>query len=425
MSTLVRVAHLRQPVPSPEAVRRVTAAATATATVATASGPAATGDNNSYTTVAQLPTRHIVAAVDPDLSGALAMIYWDEEERPPPPPPGAAAPAPARPSSKLPAKHPGSGAAVAEYGTSVAAAAAPPPQQPAWHFGNAGWLMVMPTAADGSGDVGGASSAAASQRGVLAGRTAADGAATAPSDAQDEGDEHGGGSDSEGGDGHCCDGGSSGGGVSAAAAAGDGLWLPAPPPPPDDLSLWTVRVWDMPVSAAERRKPTATGGVSKRRLLHVAGARAVLASALASALPPPEERRRVALYGYVEVPPILPGDGIISAYTSLWSTGAWLGLLTGMGFAVAVFTDAFRHKKNHGRADALLMAAWALGASLPPRLAGTLRRNHMTVDELLAEQPAAALMWGPPRPPTPTDAYGNLLTPERDMMDEVWYGIGG
>ncbi|KXZ45452.1 hypothetical protein GPECTOR_54g193 [Gonium pectorale] len=245
-------------------------------------------------------------------------------------------------------------------------------------------------------------------------------------------------------------GGDSDAGEDAEAQAEGGLLLPAPPLPPADRSRWTVRVWDMPVSAAERQKPTAAGGVARRRLLHVAGARAVLASALRFALPPRGSNHRVALYGYVEVPPILPGDGNISAYTSLFSTGVWLGLLSGMGFMVgstpvrrwktdlglfgargkdaaldlarALFPDHVKIltlKKHHGRADALLIAAWALGACLPPRLSATMRRSHITIDQVLAKYPGVGLAWGEPRPPAPTDAYGNLLMPELDLAEET------
>ncbi|GIL79284.1 hypothetical protein Vretifemale_8661 [Volvox reticuliferus] len=418
-SALAR-AELHQSALSAAADRRLTV----TAASATGSYSSATSAYYGRAPVS-LPTRHIVAAVDPDLNGALALIYWDADPSP------AALLRPPLPSPRFttPASHaaPGvaancgvGGAASSEPGTSMAL--------PAWQVGDSGWLMVMPTHA-----------------GSTQGRAVSSGSEAAVEVDDEEEEERG-----RKGDNDEKLFGVSGGANVAAAVQSHELRVPAPPAPPADPSLWTVRVWDMPVSAAERQKPTATGGISRRRLLHVAGARAVLANALACALPPPEEHRRVALYGYVEVPPILPGDGNISAYTSLWSTGAWLGLLTGMGFTVgstpvrrwkqdmglygARSKDAgltlarvlfpgqariLKHKKNHGRADALLIAAWALGASLPPRLAGTLRRNHMTVDELLAEQPAVRLAWGPPRPPTPTDAYGNLLSPERDMMDEI------
>ncbi|GLC52608.1 hypothetical protein PLESTB_000648700 [Pleodorina starrii] len=408
--TLAR-AHLRRPPPSVEAVHRITLAATPA--FATAAAP--TADHFHHPDRASpeppLPTRHIVAAVDPDLGGALAFIYWDEE------PPAAAAAGDGDDG--------GRGAA--------ATAAATPSSSSIWPVAEAGgWPLVVPSPAD-------LGLAARGPRAGNRGRRSGAAAAAAPAAKDDAAEE-----EEEDGDG--------GGGGGGSVAAGE-LWLPAPPPPPADVSRWNVRVWDMPVSAAERQKRTITGGISKRRLLHVAGARAVLASALAAALPPPEEqhRRQVALYGYVEVPPILPGDGNISAYTCLWSTGAWLGLLTGMGFTVgstpvrrwkqdlglfgARSKDAglalarllfpaqariLKFKKDHGRADALLIGAWALGARLPAGLASTLRRNQMTLDELLAEQPAAAgLTWGPPRPPAPTDAYGNLLTPERDMMDEI------
>ncbi|KAG2500343.1 hypothetical protein HYH03_001918 [Edaphochlamys debaryana] len=334
------------------AARRITTACASSSAAVAAAAAASTSP-----AAPSLPTRHIVAAVDPDLAGALAVIFWDADPD-------------ADPDSS---------------GPTTTSLLTPHPADP---------HGPRPPGADG-------------------------GAADGP-----------------------------GGGVT-------GVWLPVPPPPPADRSRWSVGVWDMPVSAAERQKKTLGGGVSRRRLLHVAGARAVLSQALAAALPPPGEPRRVALYGYVEVPPILPGDGSFSAYTSLWSTGAWLGLLTGMGFTVGSTpvrrwkTDLglygarskeagmqlarvlfpgqqpiLRLKKDHGRADALLIAAWALGASLPPRLAATLRRNHQDLASLLEQEtaagrPAPSLQWGPPRPPAPTDAYGSLLTPERDMMDEI------
>ncbi|GLI59809.1 hypothetical protein VaNZ11_001775 [Volvox africanus] len=410
-------AKLRQPALLAEVVNQLTVTAASTTA--------------SHSAAISLPTRHIVAAVDPDLNGALALIYWDVDPTPtaslrlPSPPPQTITSA----SSAVPGVTAGCSVgdtASSEPGTSFTSV---PVILPAGQVGDADCMIAMPTLA-------GSAQGAAVSRGREAAVEIKDG---------DEGEERGGKEDK--GEKRLT---FSGGSNVAAAVWTHELKFPAPPAPPADPSLWTVRVWDMPVSAAELQKPTATGGISRRRLLHVAGARAMLASALASALPPPEEHRHVALYGYVEVPPILPGDGNISAYTSLWSTGAWLGLLTGMGFTVgsmpvrrwkqdmglygARSKDAglalarvlfprqariLKHKKNHGRADALLIAAWALGASLPPRLAGTLRRNHMTVDELLAEQPAVRLAWGPPRPPTPTDAYGNPLSPERDMMAEI------
>lgn len=242
--------------------------------------------------------------------------------------------------------------------------------------------------------------------------------------------------------------------------------MPAPPSP-GDLSRCTVRVWDMPVSAAERKTRTASGRVSRRRLVHIAGAREVLAAALAEALPlPPEPSAAtaaagappplpppVAMFAYVEVPPILPGDGSLAAYACLYSTGAWLGLLTAMGFAAGstpvrqwktdlglfgaggkdaslalaktLFPDQepiLRRKADHGRADALLIAAWALGATLPRALAATLRRSRDVYPDLaafLAAHPGVGLAWGAPRPPLPYDAYGGMLAPEADADEHV------
>ncbi len=88
------------------------------------------------------------------------------------------------------------------------------------------------------------------------------------------------------------------------------------------------------------------------RLVHIAGARQVLAAALAEALPlppepsaaaaaagaPPPAPPPVAMFAYVEVPPILPGDGSLSAYAcrewqgwtgpreyTMRGSGRWLG----------------------------------------------------------------------------------------------------
>ncbi|GFR41579.1 hypothetical protein Agub_g2300 [Astrephomene gubernaculifera] len=403
-NTNVRMPLLRTP-PSAEAVRRVTAAAAATnnssaygvtstfgypsaiadTTTTAASGTfaaVATATITTAATVAEvppalLPTRHIIAAVDPDLKGAIAVLYWDEE--------------------------------AGDSSNAFYPITAPPVAVPAS-------ASAAPEADQGLGE--------AQEEDELDNQDL-------PLDADQEAIVGGHDGDDEG--------------------TGPQLWLPAPPPPPADRSRWKVHVWDMPISAAERQKRTASGQVSRRRLVHVAGARAVLARALSCALPPLGEARRVALYGYVEVPPILPGDGNLAVYASLWSTGVWLGLMAGMGFTVgstpvrrwktdmglfgarskdaslllarSLFPEQeaiLRHKKNHGRADALLIAAWALGAGLPRSLANTLRRNGWTLDELMSRHPeVAGLEWGMPRPPAPTDAYGNLLTPEQDMMDEI------
>ncbi len=86
-----------------------------------------------------------------------------------------------------------------------------------------------------------------------------------------------------------------------------------------------------------------------------------------------------------------------------------------------------RRKADHGRADALLIAAWALGATLPRALAATLRRSRDVYPDLaafLAAHPGVGLAWGAPRPPLPYDAYGGMLAPEADA-DEHVSGEGG
>ncbi len=118
------------------------------------------------------PTRYIVVAVDPDLNGAIAVIFWDEPNAAPNPP--ASAPPPSSPSSS----------------------ASMPAPLPYWPGGP--------------------------------------GVGLPPS-----------------------------GPASLASLWADGE-MPAPPSP-GDLSRCTVRVYDMPVSAAERKTRTASGKVSRRR----------------------------------------------------------------------------------------------------------------------------------------------------------------
>lgn len=128
------------------------------------------------------PTRYIVVAVDPDLNGAIAVIFWDDTN---------AAPSP--PCSDPPSS------------SSSSASIAPP-------------LSYWP----GGPGLGHPPSGPASLASLWAGGE-----------------------------------------------------MPAPPSP-GDLSRCTVRVWDMPVSAAERKTRTASGRVSRRRCGRGPGARGLV-----------------------------------------------------------------------------------------------------------------------------------------------------
>jgi hypothetical protein len=157
-----------------------------------------------------LPTRHVVAAVDPDLGGALAIIYWDEESAPEASGSGEAGQGSGRrPIPLWPQNADGGGRAWR-----------PPFKCGRCGCGACGCALTMPVLRsrpswlDPDADAGSTASAAGA----------------APS--------------------------------SPTAEAGS---RGPPPRPPANRSAWRVAVWDMPVSWAERKTLTPSGKPVRRR----------------------------------------------------------------------------------------------------------------------------------------------------------------
>ncbi|KAG1674865.1 hypothetical protein FOA52_015255, partial [Chlamydomonas sp. UWO 241] len=147
--------------------------------------------------------------------------------------------------------------------------------------------------------------------------------------------------------------------------------------------------------------------------------------------PPPATRLRA----YIEAPPIIPSDGVLSSSTISYTNGVWHGMVAMAGFEAGsvparvwkkelglfrLSKDASRLlasrlfpamapllllKKHHGRAEALLIAAWALG---------------------VRADADGSVWFGPVRSCVASDAYGNAhdTTNGRAMPSAAAAGTG-
>eukprot|EP00195_Chlamydomonas_chlamydogama_P009598 CAMPEP_0202897452 /NCGR_PEP_ID=MMETSP1392-20130828/6205_1 /ASSEMBLY_ACC=CAM_ASM_000868 /TAXON_ID=225041 /ORGANISM="Chlamydomonas chlamydogama, Strain SAG 11-48b" /LENGTH=463 /DNA_ID=CAMNT_0049583079 /DNA_START=111 /DNA_END=1502 /DNA_ORIENTATION=- len=220
-----------------------------------------------------------------------------------------------------------------------------------------------------------------------------------------------------------------------------------------DPSSISIKVYDMPCATVQlaTKKSKVTGKPSIRRWLDVHAAKLLVEQSLtqgdqdlqqhhqqgksaagteaAAASPqvPPSSSGpgsapvglHMRLWAYIEAPPIIPADSMVSRSPVMYSTGMWHGLLTMAGFractvpvrqwkkalgliggdkedsrelARRIFPQhahLLTLKKHHGRAEALLIAAWALGHSV--------------------DKGSGQLSTGPLQECASTDAYGNVL----------------
>lgn len=185
---------------------------------------------------------------------------------------------------------------------------------------------------------------------------------------------------------------------------------------------WTsveFRVFDMPCATVQlAKKSKVTGKPAVRRIIDVQAAKKLILQECSSNAfcSSPDQSRFLA---YVEAPPIIPSDSALSTSTMSYTNGVWHGLFAMGGFqmgsvparlwkqdldlwkkdkgasrllAAKVFPSMqslFALKKHHGRAEALLIAAWALGLRIEKQSA------------------TGGFIFGPLQICHQTDAYGN------------------
>ncbi|MEW5313151.1 MAG: hypothetical protein WDW38_004740 [Sanguina aurantia] len=187
----------------------------------------------------------------------------------------------------------------------------------------------------------------------------------------------------------------------------------------------SIRVFDMPVVLATLKKKSK---VTKKRLTRRAGDGSDSGSgsdvgSSSSDGVASGNNGALKLYAFIEVPPVIPTDSVISTSVCAYSVGVWHGVLSARGFnaclipvrrwksemglikndkdgsrelAKEIFpgqSEILRRKKDHGRAESLLIAAWALGCRVEASpVTGLLRVRH-----------------GPMLPIETSDGYGNPL----------------
>ena len=186
-----------------------------------------------------------------------------------------------------------------------------------------------------------------------------------------------------------------------------------------DWQTIEFRVFDMPCASVQlMKKSKVTGKPATRRIIDIQAARKLIMQEWS---PVSFDSSIPRLLAFVEAPPIIPTDSALSTSTMSYTNGVWHGLFAMGGFqtgsvparvwkrdldlwkkdksasrllASQVFPNMqslFSLKKNHGRAEALLIAAWALG---------------LRIDK---ESPLSTngFVFGPLRACHQTDAYGN------------------
>jgi hypothetical protein len=182
------------------------------------------------------------------------------------------------------------------------------------------------------------------------------------------------------------------------------------------------RVFDMPCASVQlAKKSKVTGKPAMRRIIDVQAAKKLILQECSSTNTglSASQPNQFRLLAYVEAPPIIPSDSALSTSTMSYTNGVWHGLFAMGGFrtgsvpariwkrdldlckkdkeasrllASRVFPsmqDLFSLKKNHGRAEALLIAAWALGLKVE------------------RESSLGSFVFGPLQTCHQTDAYGN------------------
>ncbi|GAX81464.1 hypothetical protein CEUSTIGMA_g8893.t1 [Chlamydomonas eustigma] len=193
-----------------------------------------------------------------------------------------------------------------------------------------------------------------------------------------------------------------------------------------DIKTLTWRLFDMPcatVNLVKRNK--VSGKPLVRRTIDISAAKQLIEHSLQKVRLASQPGAALILQAFVESPPIIPSDSALSTASSSHTHGVWQGLLAMAGFesgsvpariwkrdlglwrsdkdsSRALAADLFpemkeylKLKKHHGRAEALLIAAWSLGISVD-KDTGQFRFSGSMRDCCL------------------TDAYGNVIHSNHD-----------